>query len=69
MHKSVLADKLATEVGVSKTRIRRDLEPSPKKSFLVRTRGGAVSIAGLRLEEVFVAKVHVANLEKALIGR
>ena len=66
---SVSADELATEFGVSKITIRRDLDALAGEKFLERTRGGAVSIAGLRLEEFFDAKDHVAKREKALIGR
>lgn len=50
---SVSADELATEFGVSKITIRRDLDALAGDKFLERTRGGAVSIAGLRLEEFF----------------
>ena len=67
--KSVSADELANEFGVSKITIRRDLDALAGESFLERTRGGAVSIAGLRLEEFFEAKDHVAKREKAAIGR
>lgn len=66
---SISADELATEFGVSKITIRRDLDALSEEKFLERTRGGAVPIAGLRLEEFFDAKDHVAKLEKALIGR
>lgn len=66
---SISADELATEFGVSKITIRRDLDALAAEKFLERTRGGAVSIAGLRLEEFFDAKDHVAKREKALIGR
>ena len=48
---SISADELATEFGVSKITIRRDLDALAGDKFLERTRGGAVSIAGLRLEE------------------
>ena len=67
--KSVSADELATEFGVSKITIRRDLDTLASENFLERTRGGAVSIAGLRLEEVFGTKDHLAKREKTLIGR
>ena len=66
---SISADELATEFGVSKITIRRDLDALAGDKFLERTRGGAVSIAGLRLEEFFDAKDHVAKREKTLIGR
>jgi len=66
---SVSAGELATEFGVSKITIRRDLDALAGEKFLERTRGGAVSIAGLRLEEFFDAKDHVAKQEKSLIGR
>ncbi len=66
---SVSADELATEFGVSKITIRRDLDALASDKFLERTRGGAVTIDGLRLEEFFDAKDHVAKREKALIGR
>lgn len=67
--KSVSADELATEFGVSKITIRRDLDGLAKERFLERTRGGAMSIAGVRLEELFDTKDDVAKREKALIGR
>ena len=67
--KSISADELATEFGVSKITIRRDLDTLASENFLERTRRGAVSIAGLRLEEVFDTKDHLAKREKTLIGR
>ena len=66
---SVSADELATEFGVSKITIRRDLDALASEKFLERTRGGAVSVSGLRLEEFFEDKDHVAKREKKLIGR
>jgi DeoR family fructose operon transcriptional repressor len=66
---SVSADELATEFGVSKITIRRDLDTLANDKFLERTRGGAVSAAGLRLEEFFEEKDHSAKREKSLIGR
>lgn len=65
---SVSADELASEFGVSKITIRRDLDALANGNFLERTRGGAVSIAGLRFEEFFDAKDHVAKHEKVAIG-
>jgi len=66
---SVSADELATEFGVSKITIRRDLDALANDKFLERTRGGAVSVSGLRLEEFFEEKDHSAKREKGLIGR
>jgi len=66
---SVSADELATEFGVSKITIRRDLDALASDKFLERTRGGAVSVAGLRLESFFDEKDHTAKVEKNLIGR
>ncbi len=66
---SVSADELATEFGVSKITIRRDLDALAGDKFLERTRGGAVSVSGLRLEEFFEEKDHSAKKEKSLIGR
>ena len=66
---SVSADELATEFGVSKITIRRDLDALASDKFLERTRGGAVSSAGLRLEEFFEEKDHTSKKEKSLIGR
>jgi len=67
--KSLSADTLATEFGVSKITIRRDLDVLATKKLLERTRGGAVSISGLRLEEFFTEKDHSAKREKSLIGK
>ena len=66
---SVSADELATEFGVSKITIRRDLDTLANDKFLERTRGGAVSVAGLSFEEFFEEKDHSAKKEKNLIGR
>ena len=69
LRQSVSADELATEFGVSKITIRRDLDALAHDKLIDRTRGGAVSVSGLRLEEVFDQKDHTAKREKALIGR
>ena len=69
LRQSVSADELAKEFGVSKITIRRDLDALAHDKLLDRTRGGAVSVSGLRLEEVFEEKDHTAKREKALIGR
>ena len=66
---SVSADELATEFGVSKITIRRDLDALAAHKLLERTRGGAISISGLRMEEFFEEKDHSAKREKSLIGR
>ena len=66
---SVSADELASEFGVSKITIRRDLDALAGDKLLERTRGGAVLASGLRLEELFDAKDHQAKREKSLIGR
>lgn len=66
---SVSADELATEFGVSKITIRRDLDALASDKYLERTRGGAVSVSGLRLEAFFEEKDHSAKREKSLIGR
>ena len=66
---SVSADELATEFGVSKITIRRDLDALAGDKYLERTRGGAVTVSGLRLEEFFEEKDHSAKREKMLIGR
>ncbi len=66
---SVSADELATEFSVSKITIRRDLDALASHKLLERTRGGAISISGLRLEEFFEEKDHSAKREKSLIGR
>lgn len=67
--KSVSADELASEFGVSKITIRRDLDALAGDKFLERTRGGAVSVSGLSFEELFEEKDHSAKKEKTLIGR
>ena len=67
--KSVSADDLATEFGVSKITIRRDLDTLALNKLLERTRGGAISIAGLGFEEIFEEKDHSAKKEKSLIGK
>jgi DeoR/GlpR family transcriptional regulator of sugar metabolism len=41
---SVSADELATEFGVSKITIRRDLDALATHKLLERTRGGAISV-------------------------
>ena len=66
---SVSADELATEFGVSKITIRRDLDALAAHKLLERTRGGAISVSGLRMEEFFEEKDHSAKREKSLIGR
>jgi DeoR family fructose operon transcriptional repressor len=66
--KSVSADELATEFGVSKITIRRDLDTLAMDMLLERTRGGAVSISDLGFEEIFETKDHTAKREKARIG-
>lgn len=66
---SVSADELAAEFGVSKITIRRDLDTLAGSKFLERTRGGAVTISGLRMESLFDEKDHSAKREKMLIGR
>ena len=66
---SVSADELSTEFSVSKITIRRDLDALASHNLLERTRGGAISIAGLRMEEFFEEKDHSAKREKSLIGR
>ena len=66
---SVSADELATEFSVSKITIRRDLDALAAHKLLDRTRGGALSISGRRLEEFFEEKDHSAKREKSLIGR
>lgn len=67
--KSVSADELAAEFGVSKITIRRDLDTLAMEKLLERTRGGAMSIADLGFEEIFEAKDLTAKREKALVGR
>lgn len=66
---SVSADELSTEFGVSKITIRRDLDALAAHKLLERTRGGAISVAGLRMEEFFEEKDHSAKREKSVIGR
>jgi len=67
--KTVSADQLAAEFGVSKITIRRDLDALARHKLLERTRGGAVLASRPRLEEVFEAKDHTAKKEKDRIGR
>jgi DeoR family fructose operon transcriptional repressor len=67
--KSVSADELAAEFGVSKITIRRDLDTLALDKLLERTRGGAVSISDLGFEEIFEHKDHSAKKEKTLIGK
>ena len=67
--KSLSADELAAEFGVSKITIRRDLDALASDKFLERTRGGAVSVSGLSFEEFFEEKDSSAKKEKSLIGR
>jgi DeoR/GlpR family transcriptional regulator of sugar metabolism len=67
--KSVSADELAAEFGVSKITIRRDLDALAGHKLLERTRGGAISVSSPRLEELFEEKDHTAKKEKDLIGR
>jgi len=67
--KSVSADELATEFGVSKITIRRDLDTLAMDKLLERTRGGAMSISDLGFEEIFETKDHTSKKEKTLIGR
>jgi DeoR/GlpR family transcriptional regulator of sugar metabolism len=67
--KSVSAEELAAEFGVSKITIRRDLDVLAAGKLLERTRGGAVSTSSPRLEAFFEEKDHTAKREKTLIGR
>jgi len=67
--KSVSADELAAEFGVSKITIRRDLDALAADKLVERTRGGALSVSDLGFEEIFETKDHTAKREKALIGR
>lgn len=67
--KSVSADELAAEFGVSKITIRRDLDTLAMDKLLERTRGGAICISDLGFEEIFETKDHTAKKEKSLIGR
>jgi len=67
--KSVSADELAAEFGVSKITIRRDLDTLALDKLLERTRGGAICISDLGFEEIFETKDHTAKKEKALIGK
>lgn len=67
--KSVSADELAAEFGVSKITIRRDLDALAAQKVVERTRGGALALSDLGFEELFEAKDHSAKREKALIGR
>lgn len=66
---SVSANELATEFGVSTITIRRDLDTLASENLLERTRGGAALASGVRLEELFDQKDHVAKREKNAIGR
>lgn len=66
---SVSADELSHEFGVSKITIRRDLDALARGNLLERTRGGAVSLSGVRLEAFFEQKDNLAKKEKSLIGR
>jgi DeoR family fructose operon transcriptional repressor len=66
---SVSADELAAEFGVSKITIRRDLDTLAGTNLLERTRGGAVLVSSLRLEELFDHKDHLSKREKSRIGR
>ena len=67
--KSISADELAAEFGVSKITIRRDLDTLALDKLLERTRGGAVSISDLGFEEIFEAKNHLSTKEKSQIGK
>lgn len=67
--KSITVEILAEEFGVSKITIRRDLDALASEKLLERTRGGAIFISSLRLEELFDKKNHTAKREKSLIGR
>lgn len=67
--KSISADELAAEFGVSKITIRRDLDSLALDKLLERTRGGAISISDLGFEEIFEAKNHLSTKEKSLIGK
>lgn len=67
--KSVSADELAAEFGVSKVTIRRDLDTLALDKLLERTRGGAMSISDVGFEEVFETKDLAAKKEKVLIGK
>ncbi len=66
--KSVSADELTQEFGVSKITIRRDLDALASGKFLVRTRGGAVAVSSPKLESLFDEKDHLAKREKSRIG-
>lgn len=67
--KSVSADELAAEFGVSKITIRRDLDTLALDKLLQRTRGGAIRISDLGFEEIFETKDQTAKKEKVLIGK
>jgi len=67
--KSVSAEELAAEFGVSRITIRRDLDVLAEHKFVERTRGGALAPSGLGVEEIFETKDHSAKREKAQIGR
>ena len=65
---SVSANELATEFGVSTITIRRDLDTLANENLLERTRGGAVLASGVRLEELFDQKDHVAEHETVFVN-
>ena len=68
--KSVSADELAAEFGVSKITITaRPGDAGAWTSCSQRTRGGAISISDLGFEEIFETKDHTAKKEKTLIGK
>lgn len=67
--KSVSADELAAEFDVSKITIRRDLDALAEHKLVERTRGGALALSDLGVEEIFETKDHSAKREKAQIGR
>jgi DeoR/GlpR family transcriptional regulator of sugar metabolism len=67
--KSVTADELAGEFGVSRITIRRDLNALADDKLIERTRGGATRLPDVGLEALFESKGHTARREKALIGR
>ena len=65
MRQSVSADELSAEFGVSKITIRRDLDALATHKLLERTRGGAISVSGLRMEEFFEEKTIQPSAKKA----
>ena len=67
--KAVSSDQLASEFGVSRITIRRDLDTLAGHRLLERVRGGAVAVASPRTEAMFEEKDHTARREKDLIGR